>query len=529
MKIYFQPNQALWDPARYHYAAEQMMLTLFPGEKPEYPEEEPDINTGADWVVFSLAPGDKTALLSAALERRGRRADGRCGLSMDDLRDTPERVYHVIQHALKMAFYRAGTTLLGGGLPWGALTGVRPVKLPTRSMLAGATPRQAQKELEESYCVSPERAALAVDCAQASLAVQRALAPGEVSLYLGIPFCPTRCAYCSFVSADVGRTLKLVEPYLDGVFQEIDATARALGEAGLSIRSLYVGGGTPTTLSAEQMDRLLSRCEELLPLGGCTEYTVEAGRPDTITREKLEVLKAHGIGRISINPQTLEDHVLEAIGRKHSAGDIPAAYELARSVGFSCINMDLIAGLPRDSFKGFRRSLEGVLELKPENVTVHTLALKKGSRLMEDRRGSPVGERMSGETGDLSRRRESEGHGAYEDEAAQMLDFSREVLRQWDYRPYYLYRQKYMSGSLENVGWAVPGTESLYNIVMMEELHTVVSIGGGGVTKLVNPRSGKIVRLPNPKYPHDYLAGLDKVLIQKREIPMFYQEMGAGR
>ena len=286
---------------------------------------------------------------------------------------------------------------------------------------------------------------------------------------------------CSFVSADVGRTLKLVEPYVEAMLQEIDATAAALKEAGLTVRSLYMGGGTPTTLSAGQMDRVLTRCEEVLPLEGCTEYTVEAGRPDTINRAKLEVLKRHGIGRISINPQTLEDHVLAAIGRKHAAGDIPAAYALAREVGFDCINMDLIAGLPRDSVEGFRRSLDGVLALDPENVTVHTLALKKGSTLMERGGAMPSGE-----------------------EVAQMLEYSLRRLTETGYRPYYLYRQKYMSGSLENVGWAKPGTDSLYNIAMMEELHTVVSIGGGGVTKLVDPAAGRIIRLPNPKYPHDY-------------------------
>ena len=238
---------------------------------------------------------------------------------------------------------------------------------------------------------------------------------------------------------------------------------------------------------------------EVLPLEGCTEYTVEAGRPDTIDRAKLEVLKGHGVGRISINPQTLEDHVLRAIGRKHAAGDIRAANDLARSVGFDCINMDLIAGLPQDSCEGFRRSLEGVLEMEPENVTIHTLALKKGSTLMERGGSLPSGA-----------------------EVAEMLDFSREILIRRGYRPYYLYRQKYMSGALENVGWAKPGTENLYNIIMMEELQTVVSVGGGGVTKLVDYAAGRIVRLPNPKYPHDYLTSLKKVLAQKEELIRFY-------
>lgn len=379
------------------------------------------------------------------------------------------------------------------------LTGVRPVKLPTRA-LAGAPPReQARRQLEEDFHVSPARAGLAVQCAQASLAAQRSLNPNEVSLYLGIPFCPTRCAYCSFVSAGVGRTLQLVEPYADRLLEEIDGLAQVLERAGRTIRSFYMGGGTPTTLTAGQLDRILARCRAALPLDSCTEYTVEAGRPDTITREKLEVLKSRGVDRISINPQTLEDHVLAAIGRKHSAGDIAAANALARSVGFRCINMDLIAGLPQDSFQGFRRSLEGVLDMAPENITVHTLALKKGSTLISQ--GGPL---PSGE------------------EVQRMLDYSREILTQQGYIPYYLYRQKYMSGSLENVGWAKPGTESLYNIVMMEELHTVLSLGAGGVTKLIDPAAGRIVRLVNPKFPQEYLSAGDKQAGQREEIAAFF-------
>ena len=376
---------------------------------------------------------------------------------------------------------------------------MRPVKLPTRAMLAGATPKQAQRELERDFRVSPVRASLAVDCAKASLAVDRDLRDDQVSVYIGVPFCPTRCAYCSFVSADVGRTLKLVEPYLAGVLREIAVTGESLRRAGKTVHSLYVGGGTPTTLSASQLSQLLEAVHRDLPVEHCVEYTVEAGRPDTIDREKLLALREAGIGRISINPQTLEDPVLQAIGRRHSAKDILDAYALAREVGFDSINMDLIAGLPRDSFEGFCRSLNGVLALEPENITVHTLALKKGSRLMEQGGALPSGE-----------------------ETARMLDYSLERLSGKGYLPYYLYRQKYMSGSLENVGWCLPGQESVYNIIMMEELQTVVSIGGGGVTKLVDRAAGTIVRQPNPKYPHDYLAALDRVLAQKEELAAYF-------
>ena len=498
MKLYFQIQNYNWQPERYKYSVEQMMLMLFPGERPEYPE---GYAPSGNEAVFSLDRKPDRTAVTARVTRPEGTAQGETQVESRLLDEAPERVYHTLQHALKMAFYQAGTAVLGQEPPWGALTGVRPVKLPTRCMLAGGTPEQAQAELEGEYRVSPLRAKLAVDCAQASLAVDREVREDQVSLYIGIPFCPTRCAYCSFVSADVGRTLKLVEPYLEAVLEEVEYTGRVLRESGLSIHSLYVGGGTPTTLSAGQLERLFSSARAHLPLETCVEYTVEAGRPDTITREKLEVLRDQGVERISINPQTLEDEVLAAIGRKHSAQDILDAYALAREVGFDSVNMDLIAGLPRDSFEGFRRSLEGVLALRPENVTVHTLALKKGSRLMEEGGALPSGE-----------------------ETARMLDFSRDTLRGAGYLPYYLYRQKYMSGSLENVGWCLPGKESVYNIIMMEELQTVVSIGGGGVTKLVDRKNGRIVRLPNPKYPHDYLSSRNKILAQKDEIAAFYQD-----
>jgi len=513
VKLWFTSDNVAWDAQRYRYPAEQMMLTLFPAERPEYPEEAPpETLTETNAVIFTLHRGKKLTNMCALVFRAPRWYNGVVRFS-SELLDRPEaEVYHTVSHALKQAFYKAGAALLGHDLPWGSLTGVRPTKLPTRALLEGATPAQAEKELKDVYRVSPARARLAVDCARESVKAKNSLKPNEISLYVGIPFCPSRCTYCSFVSADVGRTLDLVEPYLDALLREVEETGRMLKEMGLSVRSFYMGGGTPTTLSAEQMDRLLSRCEQALPLEGCTEYTVEAGRPDTITREKLEVLRDHGIGRISINPQTLQPQVLEAIGRLHTANQFRQAYALAREVGFSCINMDLIAGLPRDSADGFRRSLEGVLDMDPENITVHTLALKKGSRLMA---GQMDGTDVSRETSLLPSAAE----------VAEMLDWSREVLTTRGYIPYYLYRQKYMSGALENVGWTKPGRGSLYNIAMMEELHTVLALGGGGMTKLVDGPSGRIVRIANAKYPYEYIQSIDACLADKQALREFY----AGR
>ena len=493
MKLYYRGHN-------YRYAAEQMLLTLFPTERPEYADAPP--GPGEDALVLSLSRGETWATATAALTWGGAeyRAARRCRVSELTDQLSADRA---LQRILKLAFYDAGTAALGKEPPWGALTGVRPVKIPAKAMLAGATPAQAEKVLRDTYRVSPGRRKLAMDCAQASLAAQRSLGEHEVSLYVGIPFCPTRCAYCSFVSADVGRALKLIDPFLDALSEEIRATGAMLEGAGLQVRTVYFGGGTPTTLTAPQLDRLMGELAEHIDLSACTEYTVEAGRPDTITAEKLAVLRRRGCDRVSVNPQSMSDAVLAAMGRAHRAADILGAFALVRESGIGCVNMDLIAGLPGDSADGFRASLDQVLSLAPENVTVHTLALKKGSRLMEGETPLPPGE-----------------------DVAAMLDYAWAALRDSGQIPYYLYRQKYMSGSFENVGWCLPGTESLYNICMMEELHTIVSLGGGGVTKLVDRNTGYITRIANAKYPQEYIQKIDAICADKARVAEFCRQHG---
>ena len=487
MKLYLKGHD-------YKYATEQMLLTLFPGERPSYPDRP--AGEGEDSLTLSLSLGGRWATARAVLTRDGRRwiAAARAPVPAPDAgRVERDRV---LQRVVKNAFYRAGVQALGREPPWGGLTGVRPVKLPTRALEQGATRRQADRLLRDLYRVSAPRRALALDCAQATLAAKRTLAPEDVSLYVGIPFCPTRCAYCSFVSADVGRTFSLMEPYVDALCREIAAAGAAVRRGGRRIKSVYIGGGTPTTLSPALLDRLMGALEGAFDLSACAEYTVEAGRPDTITAEKLSVLRQRGCTRVSVNPQSMDDRVLAAIGRAHSAADILQAWDLVRRAGFPYANMDLIAGLPTDTPEGFRASLDQVLSLGPENVTVHTLALKKGSRLTLEKNGAlPAPEQVSA-----------------------MLDYAWGALRAAGYAPYYLYRQKYMSGGFENVGWCRPGAESLYNICMMEELHTILSLGSGGVTKVIDPRAGSLVRQANPKYPKEYIETLDPILQAKENL-----------
>ena len=351
----------------------------------------------------------------------------------------------------------------------------------------------------DTYYVSPSRRRLAVETAQEGLRAKADLRPEDISLYIGIPFCPTRCAYCSFVSQSVEKSLGLMDPYLEVLCREITDAAQMVRETGLRIKSFYMGGGTPTTLSARQMDRLLTHLNRSFDLSGCAEYCIEAGRPDTITREKLQVLLDHGADRISVNPQTLDDRVLDTIGRRHTAQDIIDCFAAARAAGHKNINMDLIAGLPGDTVEGFEASLRQAIALDPENITVHTLTLKRASNIVVEHRAAD-----------------------YADVAAMLGKCS--LLADAGYRPYYMYRQKGTLQNLENIGWAKPGFECLYNIYIMEEVHTILSAGAGGSTKLVIPgqRRGKIERIFNFKYPTEYIDRFAELLDRKKAVEDFY-------
>ena len=480
----------------YRYAAEQMLLTLFPDERPVYPDGRP---TG-DRAELRLMSGAKVTTATCVLVYQGRTANGRTSVPNEELTD-PNETDRRLQGAVKRAFYRAA---MGIGLPhrpWGMLTGVRPGKLMTPLLAQGMGDVQAARYFERHYDVAPARAALVVRTAHATLRAMDSLGEKDVCLYVGIPFCPTRCAYCSFVSQSVEKSMALVPEFLQALAREIAATAEAVHRAGLRVVSLYIGGGTPTTLTADQMDRLLTKLEQNFDFGSLAELTIEAGRPDTIDPEKLRVLRAHNTTRVSINPQTMEDNVLAAIGRRHTADDIRRAMEQVRAANFPHVNMDLIAGLPEDTPEGFARSLDEVISMGADNITVHTLSLKKGSRIMLE------GSRIPGA-----------------DEVAQMLDYADPTLRKHGFAPYYLYRQKYMSGSFENVGWTKPGGTGLYNIYIMEELHSILSLGAGGSTKMVG--GGQIRRAFNAKYPREYIDRPEKRRANLMDFARFYAEQG---
>jgi oxygen-independent coproporphyrinogen-3 oxidase len=409
--------------------------------------------------------------------------------------DSAEDTKRAENHAVKMAVFDAVTPFLDFVPEWGSLTGVRPAKFARGFLERGYSPAEVARIMTEDYKVSPARRALAIRSAGIAWDRKKKLSPKDISLYIGIPFCPSRCSYCSFVSHSIEKAGALIAPYLDTLCAEIEHAGQIVQQAGLRIVSAYVGGGTPTTLSAQQLERLLSTVHRCFDLSACSEFTVEAGRPDTITEEKLRVLAQYGVDRISINPQSMNNEVLAAIGRKHSAQDVRDTYLMARKIGFRAINMDTIAGLDGDTPESFAATIEELIALNPENITVHTLAVKRGAN-------------------ENDRLRAVSRH----ETVRQMLEHSTRLLSKAGYSPYYLYRQKFMAGGYENVGWTRQGFECDYNIYMMEELQTILSLGAGGVTKLIGADSHKIQRISNPKYPYEYNEALEKINAGKQAL-----------
>lgn len=384
--------------------------------------------------------------------------------------------------------------------PWGILTGVRPVKL-LRRLAEESSEEQAVKKFEKDFFVSNEKIALSRETEHNERKILELSKPESFSLYVGIPFCPSRCSYCSFVMASIERAEKLIEPYTKLLCEEIKQTAEIANKLGLRLETVYFGGGTPTTLSAEQLDTVLGTVNKSFDMSTCREFTVEAGRPDTIDIAKLFALKENKVDRISINPQTVNDEVLKTIGRKHTAQQFFDAFELARKCGFDNINTDLIAGLPTDTPESFKNSLDSIVRLNAECITVHTLCMKRASRLTTE-----------GVTLDLQQARD----------AREMLAYTQNILGQNEYIPYYMYRQSRMVGNLENVGWSKRGFESLYNVYVMDETHTILACGSGGVTKLKGNNPDYLERIFNFKYPYEYIDRFDELIQRKSGIMQFY-------
>lgn len=470
------------------HAVEEMLFHLLPTATLER-----DGQTDGDFCrsILSEENGVATARALVCIDGVSREAERAAAVEGLSPRDRKRAVTEII----KMTVYDAVVPALPQPPVWGSLTGVRPAKLARGLIERGMSRGEAASHLRERFFVSPERTALTIRAAATAMELDREIGESDVSLYVGIPFCPSRCYYCSFVSATTAQSGHLIEPYLDTLCREIEETAALLRETGKRVQSIYIGGGTPTTLDEVQLARLLDVLQTGFKFSNLREYTVEAGRPDTITAEKLRVMKAAGVNRVSINPQSMDDAVLAKIGRRHGAQDVLRAFAQARQAGFDEINMDVIAGLTGDTPHSFGTTIDTLIGLDPENITVHTLAIKRGADLTDKAAAAAERQKVSG-----------------------MLDYAGHALQTAGYGPYYLYRQKFTAGGFENVGWCKPGTECFYNVVMMEELGTILSLGAGGVSKRVDRDTGWIARVNNPKYPLEYIGAADRLTAGKRKL-----------
>ena len=459
-------------------------------------------------VTVTEQPDGEGLCAVTAREVRGDTAHLSVRLSLDDFDreltaevplDTP-KYGDECELALATLLYRLLSALFGVTQTWGMVTGVRPVKLLLRLRREYGSEDAAADYMRRRLFVSENKLALCRRTLQAEDKLLSLSRDNSFSLYISIPFCPTRCDYCSFVSRTIERAAKLIPPYVEALEREIAYTGQLARELGLRLETVYFGGGTPTALSTQQLERLIRAVEANFDLSALREYTVEAGRPDTVTEEKLRMLKAAGVGRISINPQTLRDDVLRAIGRRHTAAQFYDAFALARRCGHQNINTDLIAGLPGDDAAGFSATLDGILTLAPESVTVHTLSMKRASNLVVQHRADY----------------------RVRDDAVQMVALSAERLPQAGYHSYYLYRQSRTVGNQENVGWAKPGFEGLYNVYIMDETHTILGCGAGAVTKLKLPHTDYLERVFNFKFPYEYNDHLEEMLARKEQVREFY-------
>lgn len=418
-----------------------------------------------------------------------------------DLSDCPDydKDRKQVKNKLKIGLYELLSELTGKTLPWGTLTGIRPVKIPYALLEEGKSDEEIACHMKNEYLAGDKKTALSIEIARR----ERALLSGfdykkGYSLYVGIPFCPTRCLYCSFTSYPLKVWEKRVDEYVDALCKEIEFVAGEL--KGKPLNSVYMGGGTPTTLLPYQMDRVLKTITENFDFSECQEFTVEAGRPDSITKDKLLTLRKYGVERISVNPQTMNQKTLDLIGRRHSVEDTVNAYNLARECGFSNINMDLITGLPGETKEDMEHTMKEIAVLRPESLTLHSLALKRASILNE---------------------RKEEYAGYESTNTEEVSDMLMAHARAMGLKPYYLYRQKNMTGNLENVGYSVPGSEGVYNILIMEEKQSILALGAGAVSKMIFKDGERIERIDNVKSVELYIERIDEICKRKKQ---FFEE-----
>ena len=454
-----------------------LALIFYHGVK--FPEGEE--NTDGITLTVDVSELDNTVTCSATLTD-GEREASFIASAISENGESADRVYKI---AVGQAVYRVGSELTGKTAGYGILTGIRPSKVAAEIIKSVGTDK-AREILVDRYLMSPDKAELCLAVAENETRILSLTDDSKCSVYISIPFCPSRCTYCSFISCATKKLLSLIPEYLDKLCKEIKSTFETARKCDLTVSCVYIGGGTPTILTEKQLERLLSTVWDCVDVSALDEYTLEGGRPDTITDEKLIIAKKYGVSRISVNPQTMNDSILEKIGRKHTVKEFVSAFEKVKASGIPCINTDLIAGLDGDDYESFKRTVDSITDLDPDNVTVHSFCVKNASTVRaEDKDIYEKNDKM----------------------AIQSVDYSVKKLLSVGYIPYYMYRQKNTVGNSENVGYAKPHALGLYNVFMMSDAHTVFGVGAGSTTKLVSHSDGeeKIQRIFSSKYPYEYL------------------------
>lgn len=471
----------------FEYDIHSLVKAFFPEENVSVTAEEKHYDEPASWMFRMDYREDGIAV---EWRKNGEEEPAGQAFIAADFTERKEA-----KNQLKQGLYQILSGMTGKELPWGTLTGIRPTKIPMKLLEEGQSKETIRSYMKDTYFASDEKIELSIEIAERELDILKQIDyENGYSLYIGIPFCPTTCLYCSFTSFPLVTWRAKVDAYLDAVERELDYVAVKFGKKHLN--SIYIGGGTPTTLEPYQLDRLIRKIRCSFDLSDCKEFTVEAGRPDSITREKLETLKKWDITRISINPQTMKDETLKIIGRRHTVAQTVESFKLAREIGFDDINMDLIMGLPEETLDDVKCTLEQIKALKPDNLTVHSLALKRAARLnmfKEDYKDYKMVNTMK------------------------HMNLTAEYAKEMGLEPYYLYRQKSMAGNLENVGYASPGKAGIYNILIMEEKQTIVACGAGTVTKRVYG-DGRIDRCDNVKDVKLYMEKIDEMIARKQKL-----------
>lgn len=479
------------------YYIENILRMFYKDREIKFYENEPPVDNRGIFVLSKLILENNIYRSDIELVQEDVNLHTNVLINIDECKNNKLEINKTIKKTMQRQLYKMLKDHLKKEMPWGILIGIRPTKIVSDMMAKDKTKDEILEELNLSYSVSKAKSSLLYEVAKAEEKLLARSKPDMISLYIGIPFCTSRCLYCSFTSNPIDKYRDVIDSYMKALKIEFEGVRKIIEQRNFKVQSIYIGGGTPTSIDNEHLKKLLQLVAQQIDFKNLEEYTLEAGRPDSFGREKLETIKASGVDRVSINPQSMNDETLKLVGRNHNAEDIVNALQLARDIGFKNINMDVIAGLPGENLDMFENTMRQIRLLEPENLTVHTMSIKRASRLTEDKDKYKM---TSG------------------DEVSKMVDMGQQYAEMMGLHPYYLYRQKNILGNLENIGYCKPGFESIYNIQIMEEKQTIIALGAGAVTKVVYPEENRIERAFNVKSVEEYLARVGEMIERKKAL-----------